>query len=52
MSEIKCKVRVTRPVLTEQERERRMKEIRKAMVELARAVNIGGHYGEGKVYDR
>lgn len=38
MSEIKCTVRVTRPVLTDQERERRMKEIRKAMVELARAV--------------
>lgn len=46
MSEIKCIVRVTRPVLTEQERERRMKEVRKAMVELARAVNKGGRYEE------
>lgn len=43
MSEIKCIVRVTRPVLTEQERERRMKKVRKAMVELARAVKEGNH---------
>ena len=35
MAEIKYKVTVTRPVLTEQERERRMKEIKKAMVAIA-----------------
>jgi hypothetical protein len=35
VSEIKCKVTVKRPVLTEQERERRMKEIKKAVVAIA-----------------
>ena len=43
MSEIKCIVRVTRPVLTDQEREHRMKKVRRAMVELARAVKEGKH---------
>lgn len=49
MSEIKCIVRVTRPVLTEQEREYRMKKVRKAMVELARVVREE-HYGEGNTH--
>lgn len=35
---IKCIVRVTRPALTEQEREYRMKKVRMAMIELARTV--------------
>lgn len=33
-----CKVTVVRPVLTEQERERRMNQIKKATVEFLRAV--------------
>ena len=39
MSEIKCKVTVVRPVLTEQERERRMKEVKKAVVAIAIALD-------------
>ena len=35
MSEIPYKITVHRPLLTEQERERRMKEIKKAMVAIA-----------------
>lgn len=37
MSEIKWTVKVIRPVLTEQEREQRIKEIKRAMVEVAKA---------------
>ena len=33
-----CKVTIVHPVLTEQERERRMNQIRKATVEFLRAV--------------
>lgn len=38
MTEIPYKVTVRRPVLTEQERERRMQEIRKAVAAIGRAV--------------
>ena len=40
MSEIKCKITVIRPVLTEQERERRMKEVRKAVADIGRYLAV------------